>query len=89
MLAIGGLVGLIAYIGMIAGPLIFFSMALREAQGDAHQRLYAAAGLLVTGSFFCFGLTEAIFIRTFACVTYSLLVCALALQLLPRTAKPS
>jgi O-antigen ligase len=89
MLATGGLVGLLAYIGVSLGPLIFFWKALRKAQSDVHQRLYAAAGLLVSGSFVCFGLTEAIFIRTFACVTYSLLVCVFAAQLLPRTVKPS
>jgi O-antigen ligase len=83
-LATGGLLGLLAYLGIIVGPLIFFGRALRHAGHDAHQRLYAAAGLLVTITFFWYGLTNAtMYLPVIHSLSYPLLICALAAQLLP------
>jgi len=81
-LATGGLISVLAYIGLIAGPLIFFGRALRRANNDTHRRLYAAAGLSTVGSFFCFGLgNTALSGAAFDSTTYALLTCALAAQL--------
>jgi O-antigen ligase len=82
-MATGGLIGMLAYLGVIGGPLFFFARALRQADGDVHRRLYAALGVLVTVSFFCFGLFNTLLILRFDSALYALLVCALAAQLLP------
>ncbi|MFO6419940.1 O-antigen ligase family protein [Hylemonella sp. W303a] len=88
-LATSGLLGLIAYLVLIAGPLIFFGRALHRADADAHQRMYAAAGLLVVSSGLCFGLTDSNVVKHIYNSTYPLLICALAAQLLPTNQKSS
>jgi O-antigen ligase len=82
-MATGGIVGLLSYLGIIVGPFVFFGRALRCARGDTHQRIHAAAGLLVVGAFVCFGLVNTNMDRPIPSLVYPLLVCALAAQLLP------
>lgn len=83
-LATRGLLGLLAYLGIIIGPLVFFIHCLRHAiaRGDLRQRTYAAAGILTIGSFFSFGLVNVVIYKSaFNGMTYALLVCVLAAQL--------
>jgi O-antigen ligase len=84
-MATGGVVGLLSYLGIIVGPLVFFGRALRRAGSDTHQRLHAAAGVLVVGAFICFGLVNTNMDRPIPGLVYPLLICALAAQLLPLT----
>lgn len=86
-MATGGIVGLLSYLGIIVGPLVFFGRALYRAGSDAHQRIHAAAGMLVVGAFFCFGLVNTNMDRPIPGLIYPLLICALAAQLLPSTRK--
>lgn len=83
-MATRGSVGLLAYLGIILGPLVFFIRCLRHAIsiGDAHQRAHAAAGILTIGSVFAFGLVSVVIYKSaFNGMTYALLVCVLAAQL--------
>ncbi|EGI77380.1 membrane spanning protein involved in lipopolysaccharide biosynthesis [Hylemonella gracilis ATCC 19624] len=83
-MATRGIVGLLAYLGIILGPLVFFIRCLRHAisTGDAHQRVHAAAGILTIGSVFAFGLVSVVIYKSaFNGMTYALLVCVLAAQL--------
>lgn len=83
-MATRGIVGLLAYLGIIIGPLVFFIRCLRHAIsiGDAHQRVHAAAGILTIGSVFAFGLVSVVIYKSaFNGITYALLVCVLAAQL--------
>jgi O-antigen ligase len=81
-LATAGSIGFLAYVGIIMGPLLFFSLALRRAGDGTHVRLYAAAGLLTVGAYVCFGLVNVNMDRPLPGLAYPLLVCALAAQLL-------
>lgn len=82
-LATSGIIGLLAYIGIIIGPIVFFWRRLRSRNLDSHLRLYSMLGLLTVGSVFIFGLTNATLYRSFDSATYALLICALASQLFP------
>lgn len=88
-MATGGAIGLVSYLGVIVGPLIFFGLALRRAGAEQNQRLYAACGLLVTGATFMLNLTNANFVSRISSMTYPLLICAIAALLLRDTAKKS
>lgn len=81
-LATAGSIGFLAYLGIVIGPLMFFSLALRRAGHDSHVRLYAAAGLLTVGAYVCFGLVNVNMDRPLPGLAYPLLICALAAQLL-------
>lgn len=85
-LASSGLPGFLGYLAVIIGPGVFFTLALGRADFNAHQRLYAAAGILVTGWFFCAGLTEALafYPKRADSGTYPLLIFAIASQLLTK-----
>lgn len=83
-MATRGIVGLLVYLGIILGPLVFFIRCLRHAIsiGDAHQRAHAAAGILTIGSVLAFGLVSVVIYKSaFNGMTYALLVCVLAAQL--------
>jgi O-antigen ligase len=74
-LVTGGVVGLLAWLSMLAAPLLFFWRALRaEAAPGRQQAALALAGLLVVVSYFAFGLTEVIFWSVKGSLFYALMV---------------
>lgn len=74
-LATGGVFGLLAWIGILAAPFMFFA---RQVGGGAHsgmpQFAPALAGMLVVLCYFSFGLTEVIFWSLKGSMFYTLLV---------------
>ena len=93
-LATGGIFGLLAWIGILAAPFVFFARQLgRGAQISAHARgpglpqfAPALAGMLVVLCYFSFGLTEVIFWSLKGSMFYALMV--FLLMGLCLTAKP-
>jgi O-antigen ligase len=81
-LATGGVFGLLAWIGILATPFVFFARQLgRGAQASAHKRgaglpqfAPALAGMLVVLCYFSFGLTEVIFWSLKGSMFYALMV---------------
>jgi O-antigen ligase len=74
-LVTGGMVGLLAWLSILATPLVFFARRLRGSRADsAGSAAPALAGLLVVTSYLCFGLTEVIFWSVRACLLYALMV---------------
>jgi O-antigen ligase len=71
-LATGGIVGLLAWLGVMLAPLLYFVRVLRR--GGAPPFAPALAGLLVVTSYLCFGLTEVIFWSMKGCLFYALTV---------------
>ncbi|WP_081767243.1 O-antigen ligase family protein [Hylemonella gracilis] len=82
-LATNGAIGVAAYFLLLIGQLRFFgrSLAISSKVGNANQRVYAAAGILVVGAWFCFGLTDSNVVKKIHSSAFPLLVCALATQL--------
>jgi O-antigen ligase len=75
VLVTGGLAGLLAWLAMLAAPLVFFSRMLRSrAEGGVGRHAAALAGMLVVLSYFAFGLTEVIFWSVRASLLYALMV---------------
>jgi O-antigen ligase len=74
-LVTGGVVGLFAWISILAAPLLFFARALRaEAAPGRQQAALALAGMLVVVSYFSFGLTEVIFWSVKGSLFYALMI---------------
>ncbi|UVW28124.1 O-antigen ligase [Massilia sp. H6] len=74
-LATGGVVGLLAWLGILAAPFAFFARMLgRGAQAGMPQFAPALAGMLVVLSYFSFGLTEVIFWSLKGSMFYALMV---------------
>jgi O-antigen ligase len=73
-LATGGIVGLLAWLGVMIAPLLYFARVLRQGGDGAPQFTPALAGLLVVASYLCFGLTEVIFWSIKGCLFYALMV---------------
>jgi O-antigen ligase len=73
VLATGGVVGLAAWLGLLAAPLLFFLRALHGSD-NARRSAPAFAGLLVVLCYFCFGLTEVIFWSVKGSLFYALMV---------------
>ena len=71
-LVTGGVLGLLAWLGILAAPLVFFARLLRARDADSFAP--ALAGVLVVSSYFCFGLTEVIFWSVKASLLYALMV---------------
>ncbi|MBC7684522.1 MAG: O-antigen ligase family protein [Bdellovibrionales bacterium] len=75
VLVVGGFAGLLAWLPILAAPLVFFARVLasrRHAGKDAFAA--ALAGMLVVVSYFAFGLTEVIFWSVKASLLYALMV---------------
>jgi O-antigen ligase len=74
-LVTGGVVGLLAWLSILAAPLLFFARALRgQAAPGAQQVALALAGMLVVLSYFSFGLTEVIFWSVKGSMFYALMI---------------
>jgi O-antigen ligase len=73
-LATGGMVGLLAWLGVMLAPLAYFARTLRRGGERCAQFTPALAGLLVVTSYLCFGLTEVIFWSMKGCLFYALTV---------------
>jgi O-antigen ligase len=74
-LATGGIVGFVAWFGMLAAPFVFFLRALgRRGEAAPPQLAPALAGLLLVLSYFTFGLTEVIFWSVKGSLFYALMV---------------
>lgn len=67
MLVSGGLAGLLAWLGTLVAPLVFFARRLERGAP-------ALAGVFVTTSYLAFGLTEVIFWSLRASLVYAMLV---------------
>jgi O-antigen ligase len=75
VLVTGGVVGLLAWLSILAAPLLFFARALRgQAAPGAQQVALALAGMLVVVSYFSFGLTEVIFWSVKGSLFYALMI---------------
>jgi O-antigen ligase len=74
-LVTGGVVGLLAWLSILAAPLLFFARALRAREAPDRQQLaLALAGMLVVVSYFSFGLTEVIFWSVKGSLFYALMI---------------
>jgi O-antigen ligase len=73
-LVTGGIVGLLAWLGVMLAPLVYFVRTLKAGGAGAPQFTPALAGLLVTASYLAFGLTEVIFWSMKGCLFYALMV---------------
>ena len=71
-LVTGGVAGLLAWLGILAAPLVFFARLLRARDADSFAP--ALAGVLVVSSYLCFGLTEVIFWSVKASLLYAQMV---------------
>ncbi|WP_229210595.1 O-antigen ligase [Duganella sp. CF517] len=69
-LVYGGIVGLLAWLGTLVAPFLFFWRQMRHPGAAAP----ALAGMLLTLSYFSFGLTEVIFWSTRAAMFYALML---------------
>jgi O-antigen ligase len=75
VLVTGGVLGLLAWLSILAAPLVFFARMLRGARDGGKTRLaLALAGMLVVLSYFAFGLTEVIFWSLRASLFYALMI---------------
>jgi O-antigen ligase len=70
----GGIFGLLAWLGMMIAPLVYFVRTLKAGGAGAPQFTPALAGLLVVASYLSFGLTEVIFWSMKGCLFYALMV---------------
>lgn len=70
-----GIPGLLAWLGILLAPLVFFRAQLMQARGT--RRAAALAGLLVVLAYAAFGLSEVIFWSMKASVFYALMVALL------------
>jgi O-antigen ligase len=73
-LVTGGIFGLLAWLGMMIAPLVYFVRTLKAGGAGAPQFTPALAGLLVVASYLSFGLTEVIFWSMKGCLFYALMV---------------
>lgn len=74
-LATGGVFGLLAWIGILGAPFMFFARQMGRAGSDRRARFAPAlAGMLVVLCYFSFGLTEVIFWSLKGSMFYALMV---------------
>ncbi len=78
-LANGGVVGLLALLGLLIVPAVFFAQALFDR--DLQTSALGAAGLVVIVGFAIFGLTEAVFEKASPLIFYASTIGLLAAQL--------
>jgi O-antigen ligase len=74
-LVTGGVVGLFAWLSILAAPLLFFVRALRSPATLGRQQVaLALAGMLVVLCYFSFGMTEVIFWSVKGSLFYALMI---------------
>lgn len=73
-LTTGGVPGLLAWLGILVAPFVFFARAAGRGAAAGHPNAAALAGMLVPLSYFGFGLTEMMFWSGRACMFYALMV---------------
>lgn len=76
--ATGGVLKLIAYMLLIAGPFVFFYRQYKLKKLDVNDRMFPIMGLQVVVAFFMTGLTNSNFDLQIYSTTYAVLVCVLA-----------
>lgn len=70
----GGVVGLVAWFGMILAPFVFFTRAMSARHASRQEFATALAGILLVTSYFGYGLTEVIFWSVKGALFYALMV---------------
>lgn len=71
----GGVPGLLAWIGILLAPFLFFAREARQAAGHDHARYaLALAGMLIPLSYFGFSLTDTMFWSVKPSMFYALMV---------------
>ena len=71
----GGVPGLLAWIGILLAPFLFFARQARQAAGHDHARyVLALAGMLIPLSYFGFSLTDTMFWSVKPSMFYALMV---------------
>jgi O-antigen ligase len=81
--ATGGVVLVLAYLCLVAGPAVFFWRKLRQTATDPPAHMLAAMGLIIIASHLLFGLTNAVFDLQIYSAVYPMLLCMLAVLLRP------
>lgn len=76
--ATGGVLKLLAYILLIAGPFVFFYRQYKLKKLDVNDRMFPIMGMQVVVAFFMTGLTNSNFDLQIYSTTYAVLVCVLA-----------
>jgi O-antigen ligase len=76
--ATGGVIKLMAYVLLIAGPFVFFYKKYKAKKLDLSERIFPIMGMQVVGAFFLTGLTNSNFDLQIYSTTYAVLVCVLA-----------
>lgn len=75
--SMGGIFKLLAYLGLICGPFIYFYRVFRTQTSDG-PRLMAIFGMQIVATYFLTGLTNSNFDLQIYSTTYAVLVCVLA-----------
>ena len=70
----GGVIGFIAWFGMILAPFAFFTRAMSVRHASRQEFATALAGILLVTSYFGYGLTEVIFWSVKGAMFYALMV---------------
>ncbi|XYJ11350.1 O-antigen ligase family protein [Telluria sp. B2] len=71
----GGIPGLLAWIGILLAPFLFFAREARQAAGHDHARnALALAGMLIPLSYFGFSLTDTMFWSVKPSMFYALMI---------------
>jgi O-antigen ligase len=74
----GGLLKLVAYLFLMAGPFVFFYKKYKVNRHDLDKRVFPIMGMQVVAAFFITGLTNSNFDLQIYSTTYAVLVCVLA-----------
>jgi O-antigen ligase len=77
-LSSGGLLKLVSYLGILAGPFVFFLKCFSRIKTTSNERLMSLLGMEVVGVYFLTGLTNSNFDLQIYSTTYAVLVCVIA-----------
>jgi O-antigen ligase len=76
--ATGGLIKLVAYLGIMIGPFVFFRKIFKSLHASTASRIWPLIGMQVVVAFVLTGLTNSNFDLQIYSTTYAVLVCVLA-----------